>query len=99
VIDCPARDGPVTQWRALPLRRSEPSLERNVVRHRRAKQFKSLALSERAILAAGKVVWLDPQLTVDGRLRHGIRFVRFGSDSSLVGYRDYLTQIAPSQSS
>jgi hypothetical protein len=59
-----------------------------------------LGLPERAILAAGKVVWLDPQLTVDGRLRrHGIQFVRFGSDASLVGYRGYLTQIAPSQGS
>jgi len=56
-----------------------------------------LGLPERAILAAGKVVWLDPQLTVDGRLRHGIQFIRFGSDASLVGYRGYLTQIAPSQ--
>ena len=58
-----------------------------------------LGLPERASLAAGKVMWLDPQLTVDGRLRHGIQFVRFGSDSSLVGYRGYLTQIAASQGS
>jgi CheY-like chemotaxis protein len=56
-----------------------------------------LGLPERAVLAAGKVVWLDPKLAVDGRLRHGIQFVRFGSDASLAGYRGYLTQIAPSQ--
>ena len=58
-----------------------------------------LGLPERAILAAGKVVWLDPQLTADRTLRHGIQFLRFGSDSSLVGYRGYLTQIAASQES
>lgn len=56
-----------------------------------------LGLPEGAISAAGKVVWLDPQLTADGRIRHGIQFLRFASDSSLAGYRGYLTQIAASQ--
>jgi CheY-like chemotaxis protein len=58
-----------------------------------------LGLPEKAVLAAGKVVWQDQKLTGDGRLRHGIQFVRFGSDSSLVGYRGYLSGIAPSAGS
>lgn len=53
-----------------------------------------LALPERTVPAEGKVVWQDPGLMVDGRLRHGIQFLRFGNDSSLVGYRRYLSQIA-----
>lgn len=53
-----------------------------------------LGLPERIIPAEGKVVWQNPQLMADGRLRHGIQLLSFGGDSSLVGYRRYLSQIA-----
>lgn len=53
-----------------------------------------LELPESAIPARGKVMWQNPQKTVDGRLRHGIQLARFASDSSLVGYRRYLSRVA-----
>lgn len=53
-----------------------------------------LELPESAIPATGKVMWQNPQKTVDGRLRHGIQLARFASDSSLVGYRRYLSRVA-----
>ncbi len=53
-----------------------------------------LGLPERTVPAEGKVVWRDSQLMADGRLRHGIQLLRFGGDSSLVGYRRYLSEIA-----
>lgn len=53
-----------------------------------------LELPETTIPATGKVKWQNPQVMVDGRLRHGIQLLRFGSDSSLVGYRRYLSQVA-----
>ncbi len=55
-----------------------------------------LRLPENTIPAEGKVIWQNPQGMVDGRLRHGIQLLRFGNDSSLVGYRRYLSQIASS---
>jgi CheY-like chemotaxis protein len=53
-----------------------------------------LELPESTIPATGKVMWQNPHLMVDGRLRHGIQLLRFGGDSSLVGYRRYLSQVA-----
>lgn len=53
-----------------------------------------LELPERAVPAAGKVMWQNPQVMVDGKLRHGVQLLRFGSDSSLVGYRRYLSGMA-----
>ncbi len=55
-----------------------------------------LRLPESTIPAEGKVIWQNPEATVDGRLRHGIQLLRFGNDSSLVGYRRYLSRIAAS---
>lgn len=55
-----------------------------------------LRLPESTIPAEAKVIWQSPQGMIDGRLRHGIQLLRFGNDSSLVGYRRYLSQIASS---
>ncbi len=56
-----------------------------------------LELPERTIPVTGKVMWQNPQEMVDGRIRHGIQLVRFASDSSLVGYRRYLSKVAAAQ--
>jgi CheY-like chemotaxis protein len=56
-----------------------------------------IELPESTIPATGKVMWQNPKLMVDGRLRHGVQLVHFGSDSSLVGYRRYLSQVAATQ--
>jgi CheY-like chemotaxis protein len=58
----------------------------------------SLELPESAIPAAGKVMWQNPQRMVDGRVRHGIQLARFASDSGLMGYRRYLSQVAATES-
>jgi CheY-like chemotaxis protein len=57
-----------------------------------------LELPESAIPATGKVMWQNPQKMVDGRLRHGVQLARFASDSSLVGYRRYLSRVAATES-
>lgn len=54
-------------------------------------------VAERTVRAEAKVIWQNRQTMVDGRLRHGIQFLRFGNDSGLVGYRRYLSQIAAAQ--
>ncbi len=56
-----------------------------------------LELPEAIVPATGKVKWQNPQMMVDGRLRHGIQLLRFASDSSLVGYRRYLSKVATTQ--
>lgn len=57
-----------------------------------------LGLPEGPITANGKVRWQDPQPIGDGRFRHGIQLLRFGSDSGQVGYSRYISQIAAGSS-
>lgn len=53
-----------------------------------------LELPETTIPATGRVKWQNPEAMVDSRVRHGIQLVRFATDTSLVGYRRYLSQVA-----
>ncbi|MFQ5656119.1 MAG: PleD family two-component system response regulator [Candidatus Methylomirabilales bacterium] len=54
-----------------------------------------LGLPERTIPAEGKVIWQNPPALQDERLPHGIQILGFRGDAGLVGYRRYLSQVAP----
>ncbi len=53
-----------------------------------------LGLPEGPITAHGIVVWYDRQLMGEGRIPHGLRFLRFAEDGDLTHYRRFLSQIA-----